>query len=112
MLPLYFPRVEYTQSLQPEGAEKLSLKEVCERAGVACRASGKWVNRPIFLSFDQHNEKILAEGTHSYHAVHIVCKHRDPVEQAKWALGALAYSTLFDGVARASIKCAHWKNIQ
>lgn len=111
-LPVFFPAPEYIPEL-PCG-DSLPLRQLCRMAGVSCRASGAWTERQVrlFHADDAHREdgRIIAEpqgGTVYVYAPEMYCDSEQ--DMARYALGALAYSTLFDLVARESIKFAPWR---
>jgi len=77
-------------------------------AGVECRAFGKWVNRPVVIRASGDVARIAAEpGDWGAVEITMPASIRSKREQARFALGALAYS-LFDGVARASVAGHEW----
>lgn len=111
-LPLFFPDVRYVPRLSRDGA--MTLEELCELASVRCQALGAWVRRPVILLEVAPGAKpwIQAEPG-GWGAVQIgVPRTKGSKHAARWALGALAYSGLFDQVARASVFGQDWARIE
>ena len=48
-IPLFFPAVHYVPRLK-RTATVMTLRALCDQAGVACKASGAWTDRVIMLS--------------------------------------------------------------
>lgn len=81
-------------------------------ANTQCEALGAWTQRPIVLSDSKDQPPWLWAEPGDWGAVHIGAPlMSNPVRQARWALGALAY-VLFDGVARASVNAKEWARIE
>jgi hypothetical protein len=81
------------------------LREVCARAGVLCRASGPWTERPIGL-VAWRSAEIVAEASPRTAVLVRVPRpiwRRGPAARARFALEALAY-VLMDLVARESVR--------
>jgi hypothetical protein len=103
-MPLFFPAPKFVPAFGR--AHALTLREVCERAGVACRASGAWTLRPICIVAGGSISVTAEPG--SWGAVRVeVPRGSTRQTAARLALGALAYS-LMDSVARESIRGAAW----
>jgi hypothetical protein len=103
-LPLFFPVPKFVPTVSR--AHALTLRQVCERAGVACRASGAWTLRPISIVAGDSISVTAEPG--SWGAVQIeVPRGTSQQAAARLALGVLAYA-LMDGVARESIRGAAW----
>lgn len=111
MVPLFYPPVRYTPRLERQ--DGVSLRELCERAGIACRASGEWIERKV--SWEPVSEDapmtITAEPGHTG-AVHVRLPTRQPQSitpkaVARQLLLAMAYG-VFDGVARESVRGIEW----
>ena len=110
-LPLFFPHQKYVPSLPSAGAAPLHA--LCSQAGVPCKASGRWINRPVAIYFDKAhpNGYIWAEPQGG--AVRIAVAHdyaSSPQKMARYGLGAMAFA-LFDLVSRESIRGCEWSNI-
>ena len=101
--PLFFPVPRYVAHLPPSAAYR-PLRHWCEVAGVRCKASGAWVDRPVRLRSGPY--AIVAEASPG-NRVTISAPSRRGVSLARYALGALAY-TLMDGVARQSVRGEDW----
>lgn len=110
MLPVFFPIPRYTST--PARQDTIPLHELCKLAGVSCRASGKWIERPICLQKDTTGGigQIFCEPGNTGTVTLFVPSNYAETEQdmARWGLGAMAYS-VFDLVARESIKNALWR---
>lgn len=110
-LPLFFPTVKFVKTV--DRAHAVTLESLCEQAGVACKALGRWTQRPVIVrDADESTAWVHAEPG-DWNAVEIgvpPLKGGD-VARARWALGAMAFA-LFDGVARASIAGQPWARIE
>jgi hypothetical protein len=111
-LPVFFPDPEYVPELSRD--DTLPLSQICRMVGLKCRASGNWTERPVrlFQADGAYREdgRIISKpqgGTVYIHVPQTYCGSEQ--DMARYALGALAYSGLFDLVARASIKAAPWR---
>lgn len=110
--PIFFRPAQWTFDLNTYAHEAKPLNEWCDIAGIPCKASGEWIKRAIsWFPMKTDDHEILAEpgfcdavrfGVPAY-----VVRHGD-VEIARWILQAMAYSQLFDGVARESVKGVAW----
>ncbi|MFN3566675.1 MAG: hypothetical protein ACK4V1_11910 [Burkholderiaceae bacterium] len=104
-IELFLPLPRFVPALSR--ARALTLREVCERAGVPCRASGAWTQRPIRILARGNGLSVVAEPG-SWGAVQIeVPRGTSERTAARLALGILAYG-LLDRVARESIRGAPW----
>lgn len=107
-LPAFFPNVQYKARLSNEGA--IPLIDLCKMAGVECLATGAWTKKPIVLTKGDAAEILSEPG--DWGVVQITTPNSlSQRDQARWALGALAY-VLFNGVARASIAGLPWTKIR
>ncbi len=106
-LPVFFPPPVYVRQIRNRSRAR-PLDELCRMAGVECQALGDWVKRPVVIRPGGKSLQTNAEPG-DWGAVEITLPEnvRSEQEQARLALGALAYS-LFDGVARASIAGQEW----
>lgn len=84
----------------------MSVRDLCERAGVACKASGAWCDRQVAVEVGEKPSVDVCPGYLGSVRV-TVPKRLSERDGARWALGALAYC-IFDGVARASIAGTSW----
>jgi hypothetical protein len=112
LLPLWFPDPQYVDRVDRAGA--VTIERLCELAHTPCRASGAWTQRPVVLHvLEGALAPWLRAEREDYGAVEIGVPPLDgsAVEQARWALGCLAYSPLRDLVALASCKGQHWARI-
>lgn len=103
-IPLYFPIPRYVARLA-SGSSYRPLRYWCEVAGVRCKASGAWVERPVQVLAGP--VAIIAEASPGNRVAIRGPRNADRVSLARYALGALAYA-LMDGVARESIRGADW----
>ncbi len=105
-LPVFFPAPIYVPAIENRGGA-LSLEQLCLWAGVECQGVGRWIQRPVVIRAG--NALLVRSEPSDYGAVEVTL----PVsvagerEQARWALGAMAYS-VFDQVARASVAGQAW----
>ena len=104
-LPVFFPAPVYVRKIRGRARP---LADLCRLAGVECRAFGNWVRRPVVIRSAGDCIRVAAEPG-DWGAVEITLPRlvQSEREQARLALGALAYS-LFDGVARASVAGHEW----
>jgi hypothetical protein len=105
-LPVFFPAPRYVTRI--DIADAVPLHELCTRAGVTCQGLGAWTARPVVL---RRGDALAIEAMPGYAspvAITLPTSLTEEQEVARLALGALAYSTLFDQVARASIRGAEW----
>lgn len=112
MLPLWFPDPQHVDHIDRAGA--VTIERLCELAQTPCRASGAWTQRPVVLHvIEAGQEPWLRAERKDYGAVEIGVPplSSDAVEQARWALGCLAYSPLRDPVALASCRGQDWARI-
>ena len=104
-LPVFFPAPIYVRQIR---GRSRTIAELCRAAGVECRAFGNWVNRPVVTHAIGNSTRIAAEpGDWGAVEITMPTSVKSGQEQARFALGALAYS-LFDGVARASVAGHEW----
>lgn len=104
-LPVFFPAPVYVRQIR---GRSRTISELCQIAGVECRAFGNWVNRPVVIRASGDITRIAAEpGDWGAVEITMPASIHSEREQARFALGALAYS-LFDGVARASVAGHEW----
>jgi hypothetical protein len=106
MLPLFFPPVRYRASLDRVGRGlRLTVEQLCARAGVPCRASGAWVDRPVIVCLGERAGIEAEPGDWS--PVRVVVPTGVAAQRYRWALGAMAYA-VHDPVARESVRAAPW----
>ena len=84
----------------------IQLRELCRRAGVPCKASGRWAERPVAVDYGNEIALVAQPGEGGIVRV-CVPALLSPTEAARCALAALAYG-LMDLVARESIRGAAW----
>lgn len=102
-IPFFLPLPKYVPRL--DGSATHSLRTLCEAAGVPCRASGEWTERPIeILAADRM--AITAEPG-GYGKVRLEFPADSPQGVARTALAILAYG-LHDLVAKQSIAGQAW----
>lgn len=111
-LPLFFPRVQYVPAVPSDSA--FTLDELCESALAVCGGTGAWTERLVVLRDARSPETswIRAEpgewGAVEIGVPSIACS----VRRARWALGAMAFTSLFDQVARATVCGRFWARIE
>lgn len=110
-LPAFWPTPKYQSFVSSVGA--LLLYDLCERAGVPCRASGEWTKRAVVVvPTDDDGGSITVDVVHGTVSIGVPTHWGGTdVKDARYALGALAYG-LFDLVARESIKGQPWAQIR
>ena len=102
----FHPQPRYVPHLDQENPT--TVRELCEWAGILCRATGPWIQRSVSWSFGE-DMAIIAEPGY-VGAVHVVLPEKPTMARASVArelLMTLAYG-LFDGVARESIRGMDW----
>jgi hypothetical protein len=105
-MPLFFPPATYVPGLTLRAP--ISLRELCARAGVECRASGSWTERQIELVNAVTLKIAAAPG--DWGEVRLELPRIGKLSQARLALAALAYG-LHDLVAKESIRGAEWARV-
>lgn len=109
-LPLYFPDVEYLPEIPHERA--VAIEVLCALAQAPCLGVGAG-RLVVVLDAVGREPWIRAELGGKGGVVEIgVPPVTDEVSRARWALGALAYSPLFDPVARAAVRGRAWARIE
>ena len=110
-LPAFWPTPKYRPFVSPDGA--IPLYDLCDRAGVPCKASGEWTRRAVVMvPSDDDDGSITVDVAHGTVAIGVPMHWGGTdVQDARYALGALAYG-LFDLVARESIKGQPWAQIR
>jgi hypothetical protein len=104
-LPVFYPPPVYCRRIRGRAR---TIEALCRLAGVECRAFGNWVHRPVVIRSLGDCIRIAAEpGDWGVVEITLPQAVQSEKEQARFALGALAYS-LFDGVARASVAGQEW----
>lgn len=111
-LPLRFPHVKYVPHLERNGA--VTLEGLCLQAQTRCEAVGAWTQRTIILIDAGSRDPWIRAEPGDWGAVEIGVPTLggSEVRRARWALGALAFSTLFDQVARATVAGKEWARIE
>lgn len=112
MLPLWFPDPQHVDHIDRAGA--VTVERLCELAQTQCRASGAWTQRPVVLHvIEAGKEPWLRAEREDYGAVEVGVPSLagNAIEQARWALGCLAYSPLRDPVALASCRRQDWARV-
>ncbi len=102
-IPLFYPPVTYVKHLELQAP--LTLRELCERCGAPCRASGGWTNRLVDI-VKGASLRIIAEPG-SWSPVRIEIPAGDELARRRIALGAMAYG-IHDLVAKQSIAGQDW----
>ena len=112
-MPLFFPMPMPVAQL--DNLDKaLTLAEICQLAGVPCRASGPWTKRRVVMTSGE-TALILAEAAPRTGVMVQVPRHflgghlkqNSRIKQARYVLAALAYGAM-DLVARESVRGALW----
>jgi hypothetical protein len=108
-LPLFFPDVEYVAQIPREGA--VTIEHLCTQAQAPCTGDGAG-RLAVVLDAGDQEPWIRAEQDKGGVVEIGVPPLLDDVTRARWALGALAYSGLFDRVARAATRGQAWARIE
>ncbi len=90
------------------GRASHTVRSLCAAAGIECRASGAWIERPIDVRRDRPFDFCAEPG--GYGKVRITLPASDPVTAARDALCVLAYG-LHDLVAKESIRGQTWSRV-
>ncbi len=98
-LPVFFPPSEYA-SVLPRG-QRMTLRDLCARAGVRCRVTGPPAQRPLRLARSGHLRALCTPGPLS--EVWLAVPAGNARSRALLALGLLAYG-VFDYGARESLR--------
>lgn len=109
MLPLRFPDPLRVDRIDRTGA--VTIERLCELAKAPCRASGAWTQRPVVLHvLEEGQEPWIRAEVEDYGAVELGVPSLggSATDQARWALGCMAYSPLRDLVALASCSGQPW----
>lgn len=107
-IPLFFNPPTYVKSIPTlDGDDEVSLFDLCGKLATPCRASGAWIQRPVYLRKDStlHSPLIFAEPRNG--PVLIILP--ESLWENRWqiALSIMAYA-MFDLVARQSIIGQPW----
>lgn len=103
---LFYPPVHYVPTLTLKAP--LSLSQLCERAGVACKATGRWTTRQIELTRGPDTRLVAEPG--EWGSVIINLPQLGGTDRARAALAALAFG-MHDIVAKESIRSADWLRV-
>ena len=108
-LPLYFPDVEYVTQLPRDGA--VAIEHLCELAQAPCAGDG--AGRLVVVLDAAGREPWIRAEPEKGGAVEVgVPPLADEANRARWVLGALAFSPLFDKVSRAAVRGQVWARIE
>jgi hypothetical protein len=106
MMPLFMPPPRIVPTLRLR--QTTTIAELCEAAGVACRASGAWTQREVALECTAAAAVEAEPGSWGRVRVGVPSTHaRTARERARFGLAVLAYA-LMDPVARESIRGCEW----
>ncbi len=109
MSSAFYPIPIYRHRLPRDGARP--IRALCDAAGVPCRASGPWAERPVRLTRGEVAAIIVEPGGYGQIEIRLAPGVRQtPADEARYALCALAYG-LLDGVARATIAGQLWARL-
>lgn len=108
--PLFFAPARYVPLVHMDEACVRSIRKWCDIAGIDCKASGAWVERRV--GWMETPEMTLTAQPGYVGDVLIgvpsrVVKHGEK-EIARYVLQVMAYSELFDGVVRESVRGVTW----
>lgn len=107
MLPLWFPDLHRVDHIGRAGA--ITVERLCEIAETPCVASGVGITRPVVLRAAAGKAAWICAERDDGVAVEIGTPHfGSVVDEARWALGCMAYSELADPVASASCDSQAW----
>ena len=102
-IPLFFAPVKYVRELFLSAP--LTLMELCQQAGITCKASGAWTDRRIELIRNDKLEVFAEPG--DWGSVRIKTPDCDEQQQARLALAILAYG-MHDLVAKQGVVGCKW----
>jgi len=100
---LFFPQPKLFPALDMKNA--ITLAQLCQQAGVPCRASGAWVKRRVKIGFAQDFTLRATPG--DWGDVYLTSPLRQKKARARQALVILAYG-MHDLVAKESIRGEDW----
>lgn len=108
--PLFFPPATYRPQVPLDPGRCQALHDLCRVAGIPCRASGGWIDRKVGW---QEAALLTIQAQPGYMGDVLVgvpprVVRRGEVEISRYLLQVLAYSELFDGVARESVRGVAW----
>ena len=107
-IPLFLPIPVYAP-IAPS-ANAMTIRALCARAGVACKASGTWVNRPIDIVTRPNAPLSVVAAPGDWGVVRITQPETNRVKAAQVALAVMAYA-IHDVVCRQSIAGQPWAKI-
>jgi hypothetical protein len=107
-IPLFLPIPTYADLAPP--AKALTIRALCARAGVACKATGQWVDRPVELVLKTNAAPNVVAAPGDWGVVRITHAETDKVKAAQFALAVMAYA-MHDLVCRQSIAGQAWAQI-
>lgn len=109
MLPFRFPGLQRVDHIDRAGG--VTMQRLCEMADTPYRTGGALPRRLVVVHVVQGSQyPLLRAERDDYSGVEIGVPRGDgdPVDQARWALGCMAYSPLADLVALASWRGQDW----
>lgn len=106
-IPFFLPIPYYVKSLKLRSP--MTLKALCDRAGVCCAATGAWTDRLVEIT-PSPLYRIIAEPG-DWGSVRIELPKGIPLEQARRALAIMAYA-MHDLVAKQSLHGVTWMEIR
>jgi len=104
---LFPPNISYKKQLFCSHAR--SIKQLCEQAGITCKASGKWVARQVEIIPGAEPQVSAEPGDWGKVQITLPAKY-SLKKRARLALAILAYR-FHDLVAKQSIKDHDWARI-
>lgn len=106
-IPIFLPPVVYTPSLMLRSP--ISVKELCDRAKIPCRASGAWVERKVEIVRAPKLAVFAEPG--DWGSIRIEAPVSGRQQRARLALAVLAYG-LNDLVAKQSLQGQQWVKLR
>lgn len=98
ILPVFFPIVNIVRESDIVGDVRLSMKSLCEQAGIHCRVTGQAAERRVVIQKIEQNDLIISRAPGEFGAVCVSTNNHDPL----FVLGVLAYG-VNDYAARETV---------
>jgi hypothetical protein len=98
ILPVFFPIVNIVRESDIDGAVRLSIRKLCEQAGIPCRVTGQAAERQVVIRETEQNGLIVSRATGEFGSVCVSTNNLDPL----FVLGVLAYG-VNDYAARETV---------
>lgn len=109
--PVFGPDLEVVDHIDPAGS--VTIAELCELAGVPVPSISGADRRVVMCYLEEGDEPWVRVQTVAYKpagcvAIGVPALDRTPATHARWALCTMAFTTIFDQVARATVRGQEW----